>query len=343
LAEEIPQAFLQNFSSHIQVIPAWETSLGIAWGDDLMWKAFILGSLACALYCVPAMATCSTYPNSLTNGTTADASQVMANFNCAALTSGATIGTVTITGTTTLPGTSTLTSSGNLGLGTLTPQNSIDSIGGIIGDAPPSNTVLTGYPDTTHGEFISYGDYWELRQDTSHNFKLDVYGSGTPFTAVTVEQSGLVGIDTTSPSYNLHVNGSVAGTSAYVNLSDARLKKNVVPIRDALSIIGQLQGVRFQWRSPEERTIGKNFNLPVRQPQVGFIAQNVKAVLPEAVSVAKDRDATMSVAESKVVPVLVEALKELKAANDNQAAEIHALQTHVSALDKKLETRTASR
>src|SRR5580692_1459432 len=55
-----------------------------------------------------AHATCTSYPYTLTNGSTADASQVMANFNCAALTSGATINSVTLTGTTTFPGSSAI-------------------------------------------------------------------------------------------------------------------------------------------------------------------------------------------------------------------------------------------
>ncbi|HWD38025.1 MAG TPA: tail fiber domain-containing protein [Fimbriimonas sp.] len=74
-----------------------------------------------------ALALCSSFPNNLTNGAVADASQVMANFNCAALTSGSTISGVTLTGSSNLgtPTTLTLThatglpiSTGISGLGT---------------------------------------------------------------------------------------------------------------------------------------------------------------------------------------------------------------------------------
>lgn len=74
---------------------------------------------------VSASALCTAYPNTLTNGTTADASQVMANFNCAALTSGATMNGTTFTGTTTFPGSTTVSSTGALGIG-MSPTNILD-------------------------------------------------------------------------------------------------------------------------------------------------------------------------------------------------------------------------
>jgi hypothetical protein len=66
-----------------------------------MYKAIICGLFILFFGSSTAWATCSSYPNTLTNGTTADATQVMANFNCAALTSGATIDSPTFTGTVT--------------------------------------------------------------------------------------------------------------------------------------------------------------------------------------------------------------------------------------------------
>jgi hypothetical protein len=127
----------------------------------------------------------------------------------------------------------------------------------------------------------------------------------------------------------------VAGSSAYTNLSDKRLKKDIRPIQNALKIIEQIHGVSFRWRTPAERRVGKKFDLPVDKPQVGFIAQDLEKVLPQAVSVAKGKDAIMTVAESKVVPVLVEAVKQLKAANDKQAVKIRGMRVQISALQRR--------
>lgn len=86
-----------------------------------MYKS-IIGSLFALLFMsTAAMATCLSYPYTLTNGTTANASQVMANFNCAALTSGATIDSTIFTGLTTFPGSTQISSVGSLGIG-VTPS-----------------------------------------------------------------------------------------------------------------------------------------------------------------------------------------------------------------------------
>jgi hypothetical protein len=132
---------------------------------------------------------------------------------------------------------------------------------------------------------------------------------------------GAVGIGTASPGYTLHVNGSVAGTSAYNNLSDARLKKDVQPINDALAIVEQLRGVTFNW----DQTVDPTMKLDERN-HVGFIAQEVEAVLPQAVSTATDARQTKSVAYSEVIPVLTEAIKQLKAENDALKARLDALE-----------------
>jgi len=66
----------------------------------------------------PAIAApCSSYPWPLQNGQTADANQVMDNFNCAALTSGSTLNGITLAGTTFLPGNTTFSSTGNIFVG----------------------------------------------------------------------------------------------------------------------------------------------------------------------------------------------------------------------------------
>jgi hypothetical protein len=116
---------------------------------------------------------------------------------------------------------------------------------------------------------------------------------------------GRIGIGTTSPSYTLHVNGSVAGTSAYNNLSDKRFKKDVLPIANALQKVLALQGITFNWDkniNPELKVDDKN--------HIGFLAQDVEKVLPQVVSTADDKLQTKSVAYTEVIPVLVEAIKQ---------------------------------
>ncbi len=283
----------------------------ISWGIAIALSAvgtISFGSAALAQ-------TCANYPYTFANGTTADAAQVNANFaailNCA--------------NTNLLPATNPIIL-GQLGFNGVPGQEVIAF----------QDTTWPAYTfDMKIGQYNGGTTIFQTLNTTAWELE-----SGfTP--AIFVNTSANVGIRTTSPSYTLHVNGSVAGTSAYNNLSDVRLKKNIVPIADALAIIGQLQGVRFDWRKPDERTVGKNLNLPVNDPQVGFIAQEVKKVLPQAVTVADTRDHLMSTQESKVVPVLVEAVKRLVGMNRTQAAEIEKLQHRVSDLERKSDRRTA--
>lgn len=78
--------------------------------------------------------------------------------------------------------------------------------------------------------------------------------------------------------------------------SDERLKDNVVTIEDALQIVKNMRGVKFDMNG---------------ERNVGLIAQEVQKVLPEVVIEADDDMKTLSVAYANIVGVLVEAIKEL--------------------------------
>ncbi len=71
-------------------------------------------------------------------------------------------------------------------------------------------------------------------------------------------------------------------------------------------------------------------------PQIGFIAREVRAALPEAVTVAEGTEAIMSMQETKIVPLLVEAVKELKESNENLQREITELRRNVALNDNVL-------
>ena len=111
---------------------------------------------------------------------------------------------------------------------------------------------------------------------------------------------------TTSPSYTLHVNGSVAGTSACNNISDERLKKDIATLANALARVEKLRGVTFDRRREEHQDMKLG-----KRPEMGVIAQEVVRVFPAAVT--KDDNGLFSVAYSMLIAPLIEAVKELHA------------------------------
>ena len=138
--------------------------------------------------------------------------------------------------------------------------------------------------------------------------------------------SGAIGIGTTAPAYMLHVNGTVGGTSTWAVASDARLKKNIRPITGAIDLVERLRGVHYQWRPVAEREVGKDLRLPLGEPQIGFIAQEVEAVVPEAVAAPNPGSGDVyGLMTAKLMPILVEAMKE-------QQAEIRQLRATLADL-----------
>jgi hypothetical protein len=150
-----------------------------------------------------------------------------------------------------------------------------------------------------------------------------------------VTDGGNVGIGTTAPSYVLHVNGSVAGVGAYNALSDRRFKKDIAPAEYGLSTVEKLRPVTFDWIKPTNpQMVGR---------QLGLIAQEVRPLVPEAVSVANDPSHTMSIAYSTLVPVLIKAVQQLKADNDNLRAQMKARDARVDELQRQINELKAAR
>ncbi|MFC1581737.1 tail fiber domain-containing protein, partial [Candidatus Neomarinimicrobiota bacterium] len=93
-------------------------------------------------------------------------------------------------------------------------------------------------------------------------------------------------------------NGAAGGTGAWNNDSDGRKKKNIATIDQALDKVQNLRGVNFEWKETEHHEEGL---------QMGFIAQEVEAVIPEVVSNGGD---SYSMQYSPLTALLVEAVKE---------------------------------
>ena len=112
--------------------------------------------------------------------------------------------------------------------------------------------------------------------------------------------SGNLGVGTTTPSRAVDVVGEGYFTgnvtaSNFLTLSDGHYKTNIRQIEGASGVISSLNGVRFQWKEGGDHDLG-------------FIAQNVQEVFPEGVYGSN----ILHVNYQKVIPILVEAVKELQ-------------------------------
>lgn len=119
------------------------------------------------------------------------------------------------------------------------------------------------------------------------------YRSGTGFGA-----SGNLTFDGT----NLSCAGDITAFA-----SDERLKTNFEPIENAVDKVLKLRGFTYNFNEIGE---GLGFNTSIRH--AGVSAQEVQAVLPEAVCSAHANDEYLTVKYDKLVPLLIEAIKELK-------------------------------
>lgn len=141
--------------------------------------------------------------------------------------------------------------------------------------------------------------------------------------------TGLLDIRTNG---DLYVRGS--GTNCVIGsgsgstncTSDGRLKTDVRPISEALNKVKALRGVYYRWND-KARMQDKT------RQHVGVIAQEVQKVLPEAVE--KGEDGILGVSLEGIIPVLIEAVKEVKALFDGLSARLVDVADEVDALRTK--------
>ena len=106
--------------------------------------------------------------------------------------------------------------------------------------------------------------------------------------------SGGVGINN-----DLHVGGDITAFSS----SDQNLKENITIIPNALDKINAISGNTFTWKDSD------------KGEDTGVIAQEIEALGLPGVTTIRD-DGTKAVRYEKLVPVLIQAIKELSAKVD---------------------------
>jgi hypothetical protein len=153
----------------------------------------------------------------------------------------------------------------------------------------------------------------------------------------------------------------------YLIISDEHLKSELKLIPSALDKVEKLRGVTYRWNDDALRHFTRDIetnisagpdataeeNEKLRQAerqrrhqelagtQVGVVAQDVEAVLPEAV--ATDDAGYKSVRYHGLVPLLIEAVKELESKVRDQSRELAAVKAQVAELEAAVRRNSAGR
>jgi hypothetical protein len=223
-------------------------------------------------------------------------------------------------------------STGNVGIGTTTPSQKLDVAGNI--------------KITNQGGSVATPDKIDLGTSYSNGasrdqLKIYLYDGGT------TQRYGFgIGVSSdiqyhSQVAHDFYVDNSkrfsVTGSGG-ANTSDRRLKREILPLRNyGLQQVMQLNPVTYIFKDD-----------PANTPQVGFIAQEVKQIIPEVVT-GKEGDLskgeTLGIVYGNLVPVLTKAIQEQQATieaqqktNQEQQAQISDLSLKVEKLTKLIET-----
>lgn len=196
-----------------------------------------------------------------------------------------------------------ITDAGNVGIGTTSAGSYYSNK--LVVSAAGEDGITIAATTTTTRNFLAFADgttgedrYRGLLGYSHTDDNMLFYTNAT--TKMTISSNGSIG----APS----------GTNIY-NASDVRLKKNISTTTYGLDAISALNPVKFNWVDgfePSEN--GKDM--------LGFIAQEVQSILPEAIESFGGNSVTIGdtiidnplrVNEKFIIPVLVKAIQELKA------------------------------
>jgi hypothetical protein len=232
----------------------------------------------------------------------------------------------------------TIGNSGAILIGTISTasQPNITSLGTLTalqtnGAASFSNGTVTFNPTTANKLILGSVSYIQITGGSSGSY-LSTDGSGNlswnTITIPTIPPSNVGGgasanqvavyantnsiIGSSGLTYGsstLSVTGAVIATgdiTAFYS-SDINLKTNISNISNALEKVKQINGVTYNWNDTA-KSIDRNKTDDI---EAGVIAQEVQKVLPQIVT--QRDDGYLAVRYEKLVPLLIEAIKELAA------------------------------
>ena len=216
-----------------------------------------------------------------------------------------------------------ITNLGKVGIGTTTPQQQLSVVGGMNIDQNNLNSGSYLQSALTFGSGSGEG-IASNRAGGVNQYGLDLYAGG--INRVSITNAGNIGIGIAQPGAKLHVVGNILA-SGTITPSDVRYKKDIQPLNGALKTIMSLSAFSYLLRTKEFPEM--QFD---SRRQLGFIAQDVETVLPELVYTVNN--GYKAIDYTRIVPLLVEGMKEQQHTIEKQQHTIDQQQQQIDELKK---------
>ncbi len=194
-----------------------------------------------------------------------------------------------------------ISATGDVGVGTASPgdrlvvqKSSAESAITVTADAAQQSTL---YFSSAGVKKVAI-----YRPANSNDLRFNIVGIGD---ALTMQAStGRIGIGTTAPTDTLSVNGTASkpGGGSWAVFSDERLKNIKGNFNSGLKAVMQLQPIRYQYKRDNV------FGLKSETENVGFGAQSLQKIIPEAVT--KNSAGYLMVNNDPILWTMLNAIKE---------------------------------
>ena len=206
-----------------------------------------------------------------------------------------------------------ITTGGLVGIGTTTPGAKLD----VWGDARVLgrlNVNNSGFGNVTMVLQAGSGDNVPISVKDSAGNEVFVLITGSP------------------PALNMYGNAyKNSGGTSWGTFSDRRLKQDVRAYEPGLNEVLQLRAVRFRYRD------GLKPGLTSAQEEVGFIAQEVREVIPDAVT--EGADGYLMLKADPIHWAAINAIQELNQKMERQRAENAELKARLAKLEQLLTSK----